>query len=81
MINLITAHELFDGRISHVAMLNPPEHVPQHAVAQTAFGGVHGLDAQLAKHRRHDGEAAGEDGFAIVAQAEKIEFARVARAN
>ena len=81
VIGMVAAHELLYRRVAHITMLNAAEHVPQHAVAQAAFGGVHRLDAQLAKHRRHNGETAGENWLAILAQARQIQLAQVAGAD
>ena len=46
-------------------MLDAPEQVIEHAVAQRAVGNLHRLDAELLHHRVHDRHAAGQHRRAI----------------
>src|SRR5262249_42753570 len=78
-IHLIAPHELTYGRFAHVAVSYPPDQVVEHALAKSAIGNLQVVDAEFSEGRRHDRDAAGNDGGAVCAQAGQIQLVDCAR--
>ena len=57
-VHMVAFHELRDGRVPHVMVVEAPEQVVQDALPHGAGGRLHASHLQLGEDGGHDGEAA-----------------------
>ena len=74
---MVAFHELRDGRVPHVAVVESPEQVVKDALPHGAGGQLHPRHLQLGEDSGHDGEAARQHRDAVGTQARELEPAHV----
>jgi hypothetical protein len=80
-VDVVALGHRADGEVAGVLVAQAPDEVVEHALAERAVGVLHAGDAERAKDGAGDGEAAGEHGRAIGAEADEAGARDVAGAT
>ncbi len=59
-------------------MAHPPDQVVEHALTQGAVGNLDLLDTEFGERRRHDGDTARDDSYAVRPQAWQVQLVELA---
>ena len=76
-VHVVAFHELRNGRVSHVVVMESPEQDVEDALPHGAGGQLHPRHLQLGEDSGHDGEAARQHRDAVGTQARELEPAHV----